>query len=219
MRRPTDVPGGGWGARGSGLNWGLGVGWGGYPSAGASAGLLSPVLPTVNDVRQAARSAASYMLFDPEDSVMQQNLVYYRFHRARWGLEEDDFQPREVGTAFSDALRDPWFDESWLPGKAGGEVRRNTACGWSPGFTPGPPAAGAWGDYLLFLDLLPHLQNRGGAATLTAPCLGCGKYKNTCPFCLLLAPPSSPSLLAFAFRPQGPPTLDQLRKPLGKSCP
>uniref|UniRef100_A0A8P0TTA7 Endoplasmic reticulum protein SC65 n=2 Tax=Canis lupus familiaris TaxID=9615 RepID=A0A8P0TTA7_CANLF len=49
----------------------------------------------LNDVRQAARSAASYMLFDPEDSVMQQNLVYYRFHRARWGLEEEDFQPRE----------------------------------------------------------------------------------------------------------------------------
>ena len=51
----------------------------------------------MNDVRQAARSAASYMLFDPEDNVMQQNLVYYRFHRARWGLEEEDFQPREVG--------------------------------------------------------------------------------------------------------------------------
>ncbi|XP_019522601.1 PREDICTED: synaptonemal complex protein SC65 isoform X2 [Hipposideros armiger] len=49
----------------------------------------------LNDVRQAARSAASYMLFDPEDNVMQQNLVYYRFHRARWGLEEEDFQPRE----------------------------------------------------------------------------------------------------------------------------
>jgi hypothetical protein len=31
---------------------------------------------------------------------MQQNLVYYRFHRARWGLEEEDFQPREVGTTF-----------------------------------------------------------------------------------------------------------------------
>lgn len=58
----------------------------------------------MNDVRQAARSAASYMLFDPEDSVMQQNLVYYRFHRARWGLQEEDFQPREVGTAFGDAL-------------------------------------------------------------------------------------------------------------------
>ncbi|XP_037589547.1 endoplasmic reticulum protein SC65-like [Cebus imitator] len=49
----------------------------------------------LNDVRQAARSAARNMLFDPKDSVMQQNLVYYRFHRARWGLEEEDFQPRE----------------------------------------------------------------------------------------------------------------------------
>lgn len=56
------------------------------------------VPPAVNDVHQAARSAASYMLFDPKDSVMQQNLVYYRFHRARWGLEDEDFQPREVGT-------------------------------------------------------------------------------------------------------------------------
>lgn len=55
----------------------------------------SSLLPSVNDVRQAARSAASYMLFDPKDSVMQQNLVYYRFHRARWGLEDEDFQPRE----------------------------------------------------------------------------------------------------------------------------
>ncbi|XP_012658345.1 endoplasmic reticulum protein SC65 [Otolemur garnettii] len=54
----------------------------------------------LNDVRQAARSAASYMLFDPEDSVMQQNLVYYRFHRARWGLEEEDFQPREEATLY-----------------------------------------------------------------------------------------------------------------------
>lgn len=62
------------------------------------------ILPAVNDVRQAARSAASYMLFDPKDSVMQQNLVYYRFHRARWGLEEEDFQPREVGTASGGAL-------------------------------------------------------------------------------------------------------------------
>ena len=67
--------------------------------------LLTPVLPAVNDGRQAARSAASYMLFDPADSVMQQNLVYYRFHRARWGLEEEDFQPREVGLAFPGTLR------------------------------------------------------------------------------------------------------------------
>ncbi|XP_054988410.1 endoplasmic reticulum protein SC65 [Sorex araneus] len=54
----------------------------------------------LNDVRQAARSAASFMLFDPHDSVMQQNLVYYHFHRARWGLEEEDFQPREEAVLY-----------------------------------------------------------------------------------------------------------------------
>lgn len=59
--------------------------------------LLTVSLPAVNDMRQAARSAASYMLFDPGDSIMQQNLVFYRFHRARWGLEDQDFLPREVG--------------------------------------------------------------------------------------------------------------------------
>lgn len=91
--------GSGWGA---GVpNWEVGVGrasWG--CPAGKHQGCSSPCPTTVNDVRQAARSAASYMLFDPQDSVMQQNLVYYRFHRARWGLEEEDFQPREVGTTF-----------------------------------------------------------------------------------------------------------------------
>ncbi|XP_021095993.1 synaptonemal complex protein SC65 isoform X5 [Heterocephalus glaber] len=54
----------------------------------------------VNDMHQAARSAASYMLFDPGDSVMQQNLVYYRFHRARWGLGDEDFLPREEASLY-----------------------------------------------------------------------------------------------------------------------
>ncbi|KAM6176061.1 endoplasmic reticulum protein SC65 [Erethizon dorsatum] len=54
----------------------------------------------LNDVHQAARSAASYMLFDPGDSVMQQNLVYYHFHRARWGLGDQDFLPREEAVLY-----------------------------------------------------------------------------------------------------------------------
>uniref|UniRef100_H0W6K3 Endoplasmic reticulum protein SC65 n=1 Tax=Cavia porcellus TaxID=10141 RepID=H0W6K3_CAVPO len=54
----------------------------------------------LNDMRQAARSAASYMLFDPGDSIMQQNLVFYRFHRARWGLEDQDFLPREEAALY-----------------------------------------------------------------------------------------------------------------------
>ncbi|PKK18064.1 prolyl 3-hydroxylase family member 4 (non-enzymatic) [Columba livia] len=48
----------------------------------------------LNDVRDAVRSVSSYMLFDPGDAVMQQNLVYYRFHRERWRLQEQDFEPR-----------------------------------------------------------------------------------------------------------------------------
>ncbi|XP_072225481.1 endoplasmic reticulum protein SC65 [Leuresthes tenuis] len=48
----------------------------------------------LNDVKNAAPCAASYMLFDPNDQVMQQNLAYYRFYRKQWGLKEEDFQPR-----------------------------------------------------------------------------------------------------------------------------
>lgn len=100
--------------------------------------LLTPVLPAVNDVRQAARSAASYMLFDPKDSVMQQNLVYYRFHRARWGLEEEDFQPREVGIAFGGTLG-LIKKKSWPVWKAGWEGQTKTmGCGWRPGFRTSP---------------------------------------------------------------------------------
>lgn len=105
--------------------------------------LLTPVLPAVNDVRQAARSAASYMLFDPDDSVMQQNLVYYRFHRARWGLEEEDFQPREVGTAFGGTLGTGGFKKkkilASLEGRVGSEKKDYGWCGdWSPGFKASP---------------------------------------------------------------------------------
>lgn len=50
----------------------------------------------MNDVKNAAPCAASYMLFDPEDQVMRQNVQYYRFYREQWGLQEGDFQPRPV---------------------------------------------------------------------------------------------------------------------------
>ncbi|XP_029013753.1 endoplasmic reticulum protein SC65 [Betta splendens] len=48
----------------------------------------------LNDVKNAAPCAASYMLFDPQDQVMQQNVAYYRFYREQWGLRDGDFQPR-----------------------------------------------------------------------------------------------------------------------------
>lgn len=48
----------------------------------------------LNDVKSAAPCAASYMLFDAEDQVMQQNIAYYTFYREQWGLQEQHFKPR-----------------------------------------------------------------------------------------------------------------------------
>ncbi|XP_051519760.1 endoplasmic reticulum protein SC65 [Myxocyprinus asiaticus] len=48
----------------------------------------------LNDVRNAAPCAASYMLFDMDDKVMQQNMAYYQFYREQWGLLDEHFKPR-----------------------------------------------------------------------------------------------------------------------------
>ncbi|CAM4635677.1 unnamed protein product [Leuciscus chuanchicus] len=48
----------------------------------------------LNDVRNAALCAASYMLFDADDQVMQQNIAYYRYYRQQWGLHDEHFKPR-----------------------------------------------------------------------------------------------------------------------------
>ncbi|XP_034984813.1 cartilage-associated protein isoform X1 [Zootoca vivipara] len=48
----------------------------------------------LNDVRNAASCVVSYMLFDQTDGVMKQNLVYYQYHKDKWGLTDEDFQPR-----------------------------------------------------------------------------------------------------------------------------
>lgn len=51
---------------------------------------------SVNDLKNAAPCAVSYLLFDQNDKVMQQNLVYYQYHRDKWGLSDEHFQPRPV---------------------------------------------------------------------------------------------------------------------------
>ncbi|XP_039595956.1 endoplasmic reticulum protein SC65 [Polypterus senegalus] len=48
----------------------------------------------LNDIKNAAPCAASYLLFDPSDEIMLQNMVYYRFYREKWGLDDDHFKPR-----------------------------------------------------------------------------------------------------------------------------
>ncbi|XP_075033270.1 endoplasmic reticulum protein SC65 [Mixophyes fleayi] len=49
----------------------------------------------LNDVKNAVQCVSSYMLFDPLDTVMQQNLAYYKFYKEKWDLEDTDFNPRE----------------------------------------------------------------------------------------------------------------------------
>ena len=50
----------------------------------------------MNDMKNAAPCAASYMLFDPRDDVMNNNVAYYKFHKDKWGLTDEDFLPRAV---------------------------------------------------------------------------------------------------------------------------
>uniref|UniRef100_A0A3Q3B519 Prolyl 3-hydroxylase family member 4 (inactive) n=1 Tax=Kryptolebias marmoratus TaxID=37003 RepID=A0A3Q3B519_KRYMA len=48
----------------------------------------------VNDGRRAAPCAFSYFLFEPEDRVMKQNLLYYKAYSQQWGLQPEHFTPR-----------------------------------------------------------------------------------------------------------------------------
>ncbi|KAI4871810.1 hypothetical protein NFI96_002128 [Prochilodus magdalenae] len=48
----------------------------------------------LNDLKNAVPCAASYMLFDPSDEVMKNNVVYYQYHREKWGLNDEDFLAR-----------------------------------------------------------------------------------------------------------------------------
>lgn len=54
----------------------------------------------LNDLQNAAPCAVSYLLFDPNDKVMKQNLVYYQYHRDKWGLADEHFQPRPEAVQF-----------------------------------------------------------------------------------------------------------------------
>ncbi|CAB1431395.1 unnamed protein product [Pleuronectes platessa] len=56
----------------------------------------------LNDAKNAAPCAASYILFDPNDQVMQQNVEYYHFYQEQWGLKDQDFQPRPDAQRYFD---------------------------------------------------------------------------------------------------------------------
>lgn len=50
----------------------------------------------MNDGRRAAPCASSYSLFEPEDQVMEHNLMYYKAYSEQWGLQSDHFTARMV---------------------------------------------------------------------------------------------------------------------------
>uniref|UniRef100_A0A3Q0SW70 Cartilage associated protein n=1 Tax=Amphilophus citrinellus TaxID=61819 RepID=A0A3Q0SW70_AMPCI len=54
----------------------------------------------VNDLKNAVPCATSYMLFDPSDEVMRNNVEYYKFHKSKWGLTDEDFLPRSEATRY-----------------------------------------------------------------------------------------------------------------------
>ncbi|KAM4695344.1 cartilage-associated protein [Discoglossus pictus] len=54
----------------------------------------------LNDVKNAAPCVASYLLFDPDDEVMKQNMVYYQYHKEKWELSEEHFKPRHEAVLF-----------------------------------------------------------------------------------------------------------------------
>lgn len=58
-------------------------------------------------MKNAASCAASYLLFDQKDEVMKQNMVYYQYHKDKWGLQEEDFQPRSVSELFTAPYKHP----------------------------------------------------------------------------------------------------------------
>ncbi|MEQ2175453.1 hypothetical protein GOODEAATRI_018090 [Goodea atripinnis] len=58
--------------------------------------LIIVSLSSVNDLKNAVPCAISYILFDPNDEVMNNNVAYYKYHRDKWGLTEEDFLPRAV---------------------------------------------------------------------------------------------------------------------------
>ncbi|KAJ0003298.1 hypothetical protein NQD34_008396 [Periophthalmus magnuspinnatus] len=55
---------------------------------------------SVKDLKNAVPCAASYLLFDPNDEVMKNNVAYYQYHKKQWDLTEEDFLPRSEAVRY-----------------------------------------------------------------------------------------------------------------------
>ncbi|XP_033831526.1 cartilage-associated protein [Periophthalmus magnuspinnatus] len=54
----------------------------------------------LKDLKNAVPCAASYLLFDPNDEVMKNNVAYYQYHKKQWDLTEEDFLPRSEAVRY-----------------------------------------------------------------------------------------------------------------------
>ncbi|XP_035286117.1 cartilage-associated protein [Anguilla rostrata] len=59
----------------------------------------------LNDIKNAVPCVASYLLFDPDDEVMKNNMVYYQYHKDKWDLTEEDFLPRAEAIRYFNQTR------------------------------------------------------------------------------------------------------------------
>ncbi|KAG5842211.1 hypothetical protein ANANG_G00175250 [Anguilla anguilla] len=59
----------------------------------------------LNDIKNAVPCVASYLLFDPDDEVMKNNMVYYQYHKEKWDLTEEDFLPRAEAIRYFNQTR------------------------------------------------------------------------------------------------------------------
>lgn len=63
----------------------------------------------MNDGQSAVPCAYSYFLFDPEDQVMGQNLLYYKAYSEQWGLQPDHLTPRTVSHPLMKGVGSDYF--------------------------------------------------------------------------------------------------------------
>ncbi|XP_061431845.1 endoplasmic reticulum protein SC65 [Lethenteron reissneri] len=62
----------------------------------------------LGEFKQAVRALESYSLFDPEDEVIKQNLVYHKVNKDAEGLTTADFEPRPEALEYRDLTVRLW---------------------------------------------------------------------------------------------------------------
>uniref|UniRef100_UPI00358E2DEC cartilage-associated protein isoform X1 n=1 Tax=Myxine glutinosa TaxID=7769 RepID=UPI00358E2DEC len=59
----------------------------------------------LGNFKEAVSCVKTYLLFDPEDEIMNQNLDYYLFHRDHFNFADDDFKPRPEAINYHEEMQ------------------------------------------------------------------------------------------------------------------